>query len=144
VCRDARLGDRAGALPAAIVLVLLSALAFTWLRRGRARALGVLVVASVAALPGAHAVLALRADRPAAIEGTARASIRLHDEIRAFALRHGCAEVVVDRCPVCMPPARLALAGLRCDAPAAIELGPGALSGACHEHEDRLVCGGAP
>lgn len=145
VCRDARLGARDATAQRAGALVLVVALAAAWLfaRRPspRSRALVLAFAAVLAAAPGFHAILAVRADRPAALAETARASTRLHDVVRGFASRHRCARIDVDHCPDCMPAVRLALAGLRCDAPASIELHEGAFAGACVERGRTLFCG---
>jgi hypothetical protein len=147
VCRDARLGARDGIVLHAAGLVLGVVVVAAWLVSGRIAArvrVGVIVVVAIAsALPGAHALLALRADRPAAVVATAAATQELHDRVRAFARRRGCARTTLDRCASCAPVVRLALAGLRCDAPASIELHEDALGGECRERGRTLVCGGA-
>lgn len=147
VCRDARLGARDGAMLRAGGLVLAAALIAAWLvaRRPGVRGRIALIVALAigAALPGAHALLAQRADRPTEIAATAAATTRLHDEVRAFARRNGCARTTLDRCAACAPVVRLALAGLRCDRPASIELHADALARPCAARGRTLACGGA-
>lgn len=143
VCRDARLGSRgeipwrAGALALGVLLLALLLIS----RAARARA--VITALSVAlAIPGLLAMATVRADRPTELAHTAAEVRALHDAIRGFAERHGCARVALDRCAACEPIARLALAGLTCDAPATIELHEGALGRGCLERGGALVCGG--
>ncbi|AKF04679.1 hypothetical protein [Sandaracinus amylolyticus] len=144
-CGEARLGAGTGHV-AHVALVLVVAIGIAaWLVTRRvssaARRAGVVAIALIGAMPGAYALLALRGDRPTSVRDTARASTALHDRMRAFALRHGCAHVEDDACDECLPAVRLALAGLRCDAPATIVLRAGALDARCEEQGDRLVCG---
>ncbi|UJR82714.1 hypothetical protein [Sandaracinus amylolyticus] len=147
VCGEARAGaGRAEWLHVGATLVAAVAIA-AWLSSRRVpsaiRAPGIVLVALVAAFPGIWALIALRADRPSALRDTARDTIVLHDRMRTFAVDHGCAEARWASCDACMPAARLALAGLQCDAPATIVLGEGALDAHCEERGRSLVCGRA-
>ncbi|MBX7194579.1 MAG: hypothetical protein K1X94_21160 [Sandaracinaceae bacterium] len=143
VCRDARVGD-ASVLRAASWIVG-AALVVAWWRAERLprrrRVAVVVALATMAALPGWYALLAVRADSPSHVAESARDVHRLHDGLRDFARRHGCAEVTVDACTGCAPIARLALSDLICATPASIELHEDALEVGCLEHEARLVCG---
>lgn len=148
VCRDARLGSREDAALRAGGLLCGAALIAAWLLTRRAtvrmRIALVLTLVVAAAIPGAYSMLALRADRPARMHETVASSMRLHDRARAFAIEHGCARVMLDRCASCAPAMRLALAGLRCARPASIELHERAFDGACEVRGRTLVCGAEP
>lgn len=147
VCRDLRLDAPSGHVGHLAALVLAALIVAGWLSASRvatrARRAVVVAIGVLAAIPGAHALLVLRADRPTERAETARASTALHDRIRDFAQRNGCARVEIEGCPECMPAARLALAGLRCDAPVRVELREGALDARCDERAGTLVCGRA-
>lgn len=144
VCRDARLG-RDVPVRASVHLALALSIAVLARRASRPshRRWTALALALVAALPGWHAVLALRADAPSRVAATAQEIRSLHDTLRAFATRHECARIRRDECVACQPVARLALAGLRCEHPASIDLHADAWRG-CIERESTLVCGAAP
>jgi len=140
VCRDARLGarDESAWRAGALALAVLVALAILVAPRKRALVVG---LAFALALPGFVAMTTLRADRPTEVARSAASIAALHGAIRAFAVRHGCARVTLSECVGCEPIARLALAGLACERPAAIELHEGTLERGCEERDAALVCG---
>lgn len=149
ICREVRLGpDPPFSLALIAVLLSASIAAVVFHARripSRLRFVGLLTVALIASGPGFHALFTLRADRPSAVVETAARIRRLHDRIRAFALRHGGVRVTVDECTECMPIVRLALAGLPTESgPASIELFRGAIGGSCRERERTLSCGALP
>jgi hypothetical protein len=127
VCPDARIGQANAGLASFVALLIASLLAALVLTRvrlpARARAMGLFALATLASLPGWYA---------------------LHDALRDFALRRGCAEVRENTCVACEPIARLALSGITCERAATIVLRDGALGGHCIEHADALICGGTP
>lgn len=149
VCRDARLGSREGGAWRASALLAGALLIAAWLRAprpSRRTRLAVLAVLALgAAAPGAWALCAVRADRPAHASVAAEGPTRLHDAVRAFASRERCAAVRIDRCESCDPVIRLALAeqaARGCEGPAAwIELHEDALGGRCVERRRTLACG---
>jgi hypothetical protein len=148
VCRDVRLEagrGRSEGVELALGFVVAVAVLAAWFRRAapRVRALVVVAAASLAAMPGMWALGTRRADRPTAVRDTAAVPRALHDALRAHAEAWGCAEITVHGCPSCEPVGRLALAGLRCDDPAAIELHPGAFDGVCEASGAVLRCGAA-
>ena len=128
------------------VLVLALVAAVWVLRAGAPRVRRIALVATLVfgALPGFTSVLFVRADRPRNIRRAGREVTALHDAIRDYAGAHGCAEVVRSECTACEAIADLALAGLRCEAPAPIELRGDAISSGCAEEEGHLVCGVMP
>lgn len=126
-----------------LVLVALAALVMK-VRNAGARRWIVRALVVAVALPGAHALLALRADRPTAIYEHAARITALHDAVRSHATEHGCAVVVHDACLACRPIAVLALVDRQCSDPAPIELHEDALETGCEATGARLVCGHAP
>ncbi len=146
VCRDARLGEASASR--ALAWLLLAALVFAgWRAKGitsRRRAALVAVTALLAAAPGYLALARSRADAPSRVAQSAEEIRDLERSMRRFARAHGCAVVEGDACAACAPIERLALSGLSCASPAAIELRADALHGACVERGARLVCGASP
>jgi hypothetical protein len=145
VCRDARLGSREHGALRFGGLLLGAVLIATWLIAKRpsvrTRVTLVVLLAIGSAIPGGYAILNQRADRPSRAHVTAVASMRLHDIVRSFARTEGCARTTLDRCVSCAPLVRLALAGLRCERPASIELHARAFGGMCKARDRTLVCG---
>lgn len=144
ICRDARLGDASPAR--ALFLLLAGALVAAWWLgpariAARRRAWVLVAVGMGAALPGWAAWVALRADGPMRAEHTAAEVTRLGGTLRTFAQARGCAQVRLDHCLTCAPVARLAVAGLRCETPAGLELHEDAWTGPCSVKADALVCG---
>jgi hypothetical protein len=148
VCRDPRLGQTSAGLASGVALVLASLVAALALTRARldprVRARAALCLAALACLPGWYTIATTRADAPQHLERTASEISALHDALRTFARRRGCAQVRENACVACEPIARLALTGLHCDRPAEVRLHEGALGGRCEERAGALVCGGPP
>jgi hypothetical protein len=148
VCPDARIGQANAGLASFVALLIASLLAALVLTRvrlpARARAMGLFALATLASLPGWYALATTRADAPHAVAHTSAEIAALHDALRDFALRRGCAEVRENTCVACEPIARLALSGITCERAATIVLRDDALGGHCIEHADALICGGTP
>lgn len=146
VCHEPRLDARQPPGMASLVALAMAIGAISWfvrekvslrLRRGL-----LFATLAVAALPGFWAILTVRADAPRAIDRSARRLTRMHDEIRAFARTHECAWIRTESSVAAEPIARLAMAGLRCDDPAAIDLFADALEMGCTEQANgSLSCG---
>jgi hypothetical protein len=148
VCRAPRLGAHHGLGPEALVVLVVAVLALGWFVRERAslraRRAALVLTLLLAAIPGAYAVLVVRADRPAAIDADARRIARLHDGVRAYAAGHGCAWLRTESCTACVATAELALVGHTCgndDDAAPIDLFTDALTVGCSEVEGALRCG---
>jgi len=146
VCRDVR-ADAGAPLGLEVWLTLvLVAVAAVVLRARTAVARRRWIIAlmlGAAAIPGTHALLVLRADRPTTIYAHAARIVALHDAVRSYATEHGCAEVVRDACLACRPIALLALVDRRCSDPMPIEFHADALESGCEARGARLVCGHA-
>lgn len=148
VCHGSRMeaGDALGVGALGVAMLALASLVWFTGRGGLARARHVALALTLilAALPGAYSIALVRADRPRNVRRAGREVAALHDAVRAFGRAHGCAEVAVSECTACGEIVRLALAELRCDAPAPIELRGDALASGCAEESGRLVCGVMP
>lgn len=149
ICRDARLRSHVSGAAAAIVVVALVA-AMAWFTRERVaislRRAALVLTMFLAALPGLYSVLAVRADRPAEVDRSARRIARTEEEIRDFAVAHRCAWIRTQSASAALPIARLAITGhgasvAGCEEPAPIDLFADALEGGCTEVEGALRCG---
>lgn len=148
VCRAPRLEAGSGLGGEAMVGLAVAVLALGWFVRERAplraRRTALVLTLLLAALPGAHAVLVVRADRPSAIVTATNRITRLHDAIRELAIAHDCAWVRTTRCHACLGTAELALVGHACGAEsteAPIDLFSDALAVGCSEEDGSLRCG---
>jgi hypothetical protein len=146
VCHEPRLDARQPPGATALFALAMTIGAISWfvraqisLRLRRALLLGTL---ALAALPGAWAILAVRADAPRSVDRSARRLTRTHDEVRAFAHAHQCAWIRTESSVAAEPITRLAMAGQRCADPAPIDLFADALESGCVETEEgSLACG---
>ncbi len=148
VCRAPRLGAGRGVGMEGLVGLAVAVLALSWFVRTRvslrARRVALVLTLALAALPGAYAVLFVRADRPSAADRAARQVVRLHDGVRAFAVERGCAWLRTESCTACVATAELALVGLTCEGEttqAPIDLFTDALAVGCAEVDGALRCG---
>jgi hypothetical protein len=146
VCHEPRLEARHPPGAASAFALAMTIGAISWFVRDRVplrlRRSLLLLTLVVAALPGAWAILAVRADAPRTIDRSARRLTRTHDEVRAFTEAHGCAWIRTESSVAAEPVARLAMAGHRCTDPAPIDLFADALESGCVERADgSLACG---
>jgi hypothetical protein len=148
VCRAPRLGAGRGLGVEALVMMVVALLAVGWFVRERsslrARRVALVLTLALAAVPGAYALFAVRADRPAMVASGGRRIARLHDAVRAFASENGCAWLRTESCVACVPTAQLALVGLGCGGEtteAPIDLFSDALAASCGEVDGALRCG---
>jgi hypothetical protein len=142
-----RIGEHTAVSPLAPLAFLgaavLTALALRWPSRG-AHAVGVAAIIC-AALPGFSTFAAQRPSSP--LQGTTAAAVveRFRAQVQGFAEEHQCAAVRASACVACDPVVDFALATVPpCATPAAIVLGPDALTAGCVESGGTLSCGGVP
>jgi hypothetical protein len=149
ICRDSRLRSHVSGAAAAVALVALVA-GLAWFSRERVsltlRRAALVLTLAIASIPGLYAVLAVRADRPAEVDRSARRIARTEDEIRAFAAAHRCAWIRTQSGSAAVPIARLAITGYGpsapgCETPAPIDLFADALEGGCTDVDGTLRCG---
>ena len=147
VCRAPRLGAARGLGVEALLVLSVAVLAFAWFARpapARATRFALALTLLLGVLPGAYAVLAVRADRPTAVWTSARHITRLHDAVRAYAAREGCGWIRTASCLACVETAELALVGLTCPSDTSahpIDLFSDALESGCAEADGSLRCG---
>jgi hypothetical protein len=140
-----RVGQRGEATPTAAIgfvsAVILTVVALR-ARRSRIR-VGVAVVAVLAcAIPGLSIIEGRRADSPTRAALAAAVIERFRSEVEGFSDAHGCAVVVKSTCSACDPIVDFALATSHtCGSPAAIILGPDALTAGCTDARGTLMCG---
>jgi hypothetical protein len=146
VCHEPRLDARQPPGAASLFALAMMLGAISWFVRDkvslRLRRGILLVTLAVASVPGFWAILTVRADAPRTVDRSARRLTRTHDEVRAFTEAHGCAWIRTEGSIAAEPIARLAMTGLRCANPAAIDLFADALESGCVESVDgSLACG---
>lgn len=148
VCRAPRLGAGGGLGIETVIVMVVALLAVGWFVRERAsldaRRAALVITLALAAVPGGHAIFAVRADRPTVLASSARRIARLHDGVRAFGGESHCAWLRTESCVACVPAAELALVGLECaggETGDPIDLFSDALDLSCGEVEGALRCG---